>query len=61
MLHGREERQDDNNDILRAGPRGSQRRVGRLIKAIAGNRRDFFRQIFLYEDTNRRITRHKAR
>ena len=46
MLHGRQERQDDNNDILRAGPRGSQWRVGRLIKAIAGNRRDFFRQNF---------------
>jgi len=51
MLHGRQERQDDNNDILRAGPRGSQWRLGRLINAIAGNRRDFFRQNFFHMKT----------
>ena len=28
MLHGRKERQNDNHDIFREGPRGAQRRVG---------------------------------
>ena len=51
MLHGRQERQDDNDDILRARPRSSQWRVDRLIKAIAGNRRDFFRQNFFHMKT----------
>ena len=51
MLYGRKEWQDDNDDILRARPRSSQWRVDRLIKAIAGNRRDFFRQNFFHMKT----------
>jgi len=47
LLHGREEREDDNYDVFGARPRGFERGVGRVTNTIVGERRDFFRQIFL--------------
>ncbi len=46
MLHGRQEWENDYDDIFGARSRGSQWDVARLNRAIAGNRRDFFRQNF---------------
>jgi len=42
LLHGREERQDDNDDILRAGPRCVERQVGGGIVYNRRQRRRFF-------------------
>jgi len=61
MLHGRQEREDDNDDVLRAGPRCFEWGVGRVDRAIAGKSPRFFSPDFLYEDTNRRIARYKRR
>ena len=47
MLYGWKEWQDDHHDIFGARPCGSQWDVAGVDRAIAGNRRDFFRQNFL--------------